>query len=341
MKKPTVAKFYRRALAAANPKLRWAEVPDCPMKVFVRILAERERAHPEQAVPTMEYRARVFSETAWKSEKIDNIKPVEWRAEYAWLYSIAMADGTFEAAPKQIWAAAYAVVRPDWDTGKVIALLDELERVGLLERKTDEHGKVWGRWTGAQQWLPKKEYVKAHRYKTGRSDLFSDGAAPEQPERSASATLAQRQRSAVPEVGLGLGVGSGEDSDSDTGLDAAKNSENEHRPEQSNPNPKSKGVFVPSTPTPAPTATSTPKAKRPVLSRDEYEHEKSRGKTDAQIAEWAAEVAAREPCPNCGAKHPLPACQPKKPIPMAPEQEKQFENQELPIVKVGVTVPCQ
>jgi|ERR1700723_2212977 len=65
------------------------------------------------------------------SDKIDNINPVSWRPEYAWLYPIALADGTFEAAPKLVWGKAYAVVRPDWNIEQVGQLLDEFERVGF------------------------------------------------------------------------------------------------------------------------------------------------------------------------------------------------------------------
>src|SRR5271157_4138617 len=123
MKKP-IAKIYRRALAAPNEKLGWVEIPDCPMEKFAQILALREQGHPEMAIPTLEVRARVFNEAAWKSEKVLSINPAEWIPEYAWLYSIALVDGTFEASPRQLWMAAY-VGRPDWNAEKVAQLLDE------------------------------------------------------------------------------------------------------------------------------------------------------------------------------------------------------------------------
>jgi hypothetical protein len=145
------------------------------MSLFAQQLAKREREQPEKrkAAGPLEYRARVFSETAWGSEKIGKIEPSEWRAEYAWLYSIAMVDGTFIAEPARIWAAAYALVRPGWDVAKVGQLLDEFQRVGLLERAKAEDGKTWGRWVGSENFQPKPERIKKAGYKQGRPDLFT------------------------------------------------------------------------------------------------------------------------------------------------------------------------
>jgi hypothetical protein len=244
--------------------------------------------------------ARVFNEAAWKSDKVLNIQPAEWIPEYAWLYSIALVDGTFEASPRLIWMAAYAG-RLDWDASKVGQLLDELERVGLLARTKDETGKVWGRWVGSEKFLPSKAHVDSHRYKKGRSDLFAvqSSAALDNPE--------QRQDSAgMSRLGLGVGVGVGSDSEleKESGVDvgfgfdsAAKGSEKEQR----NPNPKSECVFSSATPTPKPRA--TPTAKKQVLSPDEY-------RTAKAVEDWKAELAAREPCPGCGSPHlnPSPSC---------------------------------
>ncbi len=175
------AQRYYRSLARADSIIGWPEIPDCPMDVFAKIMQSRAELQPElltmtreevEAAGLVEKRTRLFSESAWKSEKIDKIEPVQWRAEYAWLYSIALADGTFEAAPKLVWSAAYAHARPDWDSSKVGELLDELERVGLLERATDENGKVWGHWVGSEPFLPSPERIKKSRYKVGRGDLF-------------------------------------------------------------------------------------------------------------------------------------------------------------------------
>ncbi|SRR6266481_2515287 len=238
--------------------------------------------------------ARVFSEAAWKSDKIFNIQPVEWRAEYSWIYSIALADGTFEASHRLVWSAAYATVRPDWDIDKVGKLLDELERVGLLQRTVADDGKVWGRWVGSEKFLPTEERCKTHRFKTGRRDLFkgSAGAAPEQHHDSAVAAPEEHH------LGVGVGYSLGEGKGTGVGLGSApKNSENELQP-------KSMSVDVLSSLTPG---TPQNRRQRPVLSPDEYDAKK----TERAAAEFAAEIAGREPCPVCTARHPLPFC--KKP----------------------------
>jgi len=243
--------------------------------------------------------ARVFSEAAWKSDKIFNIQPVEWRAEYAWLYSIALADGTFEASPRLVWMAAYASVRPDWEVDRIVRLMDELERVGLLQRTQDEQGKVWGWWVGSEKFLPTPERCETKRYKTGRRDLFkvSDGAAPPQHRGS-------------PAKVLDLVLVSEMDKEKGVVVAAPKDSENEQPPEQV----KSFGVSLSLTPTPAPTPTPKPTAtpKREVLPPDEYRRAKAAPELERSIAEFAAEIAGREPCPVCAARHPLPFCKEKK-----------------------------
>jgi hypothetical protein len=157
--------------------------------------------------------ARVVSEKLWTSEKVRNIKPEEWQPEYSWLLPIATADGTFECAPRLVWAQAYSCNRAKWNVDDVGLLLDELVRVGLLQRATDETGKVWGRWVGSEKFLPTKERCKTNRYKTGRGDLFeiSDGAAPAQRQESDGAATAQRPLGVGVVGGFGGGEGKGVD----------------------------------------------------------------------------------------------------------------------------------
>jgi hypothetical protein len=236
--------------------------------------------------------ARVISEKLWTSEKIRNIQPKEWQPEYAWLYPIALVDGTFECQPRLIWAQAYACNREEWSPEKVAQLLDELERVGLLQRSTAEDGKVWGRWAGSEKFSPTKEHIESHRYKTGRPDLF-----PNAPLRSsASAAPALPQRS-TGQSRLGVGVGSGIGIGKEVGVgSAAKDSEN------GKTNPKNGGAFS-STPTPTPQK----QRQRQVLSRDEYAHEQGRPADEARLASMKAEIEARPPCPGCGGRHPEPS----------------------------------
>lgn len=313
-RKPTVnqPQHYWRALAAANEKIGWEVIPDCPWNVFVQLMTLREQQHPEAAAPTIDYRARVFSEDAWKSEKVLNIQPAAWIPEYAWLYSIARADGTFEAAPRLVWMAAY-VGRSDWNVEQVGKLLDELERVGLLRRSKADDGKVWGFWVGSEKYGPSKERIEKARYKKGRSDLFanSDGAAQEQHGAAPRST-------ALHGLGVGVGLGEGEGKGNGLGSDAAKSSENEQPQEQVKSASSEEQSLPPNTVAPKPEAFTNrieyaaachaagvlPVARavfksRVVLPKDEYLHEKSKPATDAAIAEELAagrRANGYEPC---------------------------------------------
>jgi hypothetical protein len=215
--------------------------------------------------------SRLFSEAVWMSEKIDSLQPQEWRPEYAWLYPIALADGTFEAAPKLVWGAAYAFSRPDWNPAKVAKLLDELERVGLLTRQADESGKVWGRWVGADKHLPTPERAKKLRLKRGRGDLFAAATTQQQDSDVAAPALLRSCYVAATgggRSGSGLGIGIGEGLGVGSDVDAAKGSGNEpkqpQKPEQVKTNSKSEASFVSgpdldlkATPAPKPAAMKT------------------------------------------------------------------------------------
>ena len=68
---------------------------------------------------------------------------------------------------------------PDWNVDRVLKLLTELERVGLLERRTDGDGRVWGHWvvpinpeTGEPEFEQSPERMATAHYKKGRRDLF-------------------------------------------------------------------------------------------------------------------------------------------------------------------------
>jgi hypothetical protein len=198
--------------------------------------------------------ARVVSEKIWSSQKVRNINPEEWQPEYSWLLPIAAADGTFEADAHLVWAQAYSCNRRQWNTENVGRLLDELERVGLLQRADDENGKVWGRWVGSEKFLPSKERCRTNRYKTGRGDLFeaSDGAAPAQRQESDVAATAQRPLG----VGVGSGVGFGEGLGNGVGVDLVCGQGSVNEQEQvksvcSSPSPTSTATAA-ATPTPTP-----------------------------------------------------------------------------------------
>jgi hypothetical protein len=235
--------------------------------------------------------ARLFYEQAWTSDKVCSIEPAAWIPEYAWLYSIAAADGTFEASPRLIWLAAYAA-RPDWDIAKVAELLDAFARAGLLQRKQDEHGKVWGWWTGSKPFLPSKERIEKSRYRKGRGDLFDGSNAAAQCASAAAACNSDAApccpAAAAPQhcLGVGVGVGSGEGEGLGVGLDLApKISEKEHSQEQSKP----EGVGFSSLSSP-PTPTPEPRLRK-IVPRAEFESKKIE-KEHTKIASTEQELIA-------------------------------------------------
>jgi hypothetical protein len=90
----------------------------------------------------------VDGEGIWRSDKLQRLV-ARWRPEYANLVPLALANGTFEANPRRIWAQVYSYNRPDMTAENVSAILDALEYSKLLFRWTDQpSGKVWGYWVG-------------------------------------------------------------------------------------------------------------------------------------------------------------------------------------------------
>src|SRR5260370_21447202 len=94
----------------------------------------------------------VDGDAIWLSNKIRQVQPPSFRAEYTWLLTLAEGDGTFECDPRQVWARAYAFNREDITAEIVQKMLDEFERVGLLVRR--QNGKLWGYWVGIESRLP-------------------------------------------------------------------------------------------------------------------------------------------------------------------------------------------
>lgn len=232
--------------------------------------------------------ARIISERLWHSSKVSNIQPKEWRPEYAWLVAIAFVDGTFEADPQEIWARAYAYSRPDWNAEKVVQLLDEFERVGLLQRIKDKDGRVWGFWTGSDNFTPPPS--KRNHYRAGKRSLFSLGA--NNGETLCTQGEAAVQTGGTPAVLLSsetLTLGLTET----LTLTQTQCLKDDQEPDQPQGQQQKRGVsgVVSLEATPI-TAEATPKAarRRPVLSADEYD----RQQVEQAVAELAAEMAAKK-----------------------------------------------
>ncbi len=155
-------------------------------------------------------------EGLWSSRKIARLQG-RFKAEYANLIPLALANGVFECEPHLIWSRVYAFNRPEVDDCIVAELLSDLERVGLLFRWTDASGHPWGYWIGADKpgRLPPKSRERHEREgpKPPQEELTTFLAALETDHGQPLAN----QRSADGCVGTGTGSGTGFCTGSGTG----------------------------------------------------------------------------------------------------------------------------
>ena len=92
----------------------------------------------------------IDGEGLWRSDKLAQVEPPSFRAEYACLLPLALANGVFEANPRRIWATVYSYNRPDVGVEQVENILAEFERVKLIFTWTDG-GKSWGYFVGIEK----------------------------------------------------------------------------------------------------------------------------------------------------------------------------------------------
>ena len=104
----------------------------------------------------------VDGDALWRSDKLAQVTPAPFRAEYANMIPLAQADGTFECNPRRVWADVYSYNRPDITVEMVDEILKEFERVNLLKRSTRK-GKDWGFWVGIESRLPVATQSQASR----------------------------------------------------------------------------------------------------------------------------------------------------------------------------------
>jgi hypothetical protein len=143
---------------------------------------------------------RIISDISWKSKKVRQIKPLEFRPEYAWLIPLANDCGVFEFDAESIWQDAYAGVRPDWTPEKVQQLMDEFVRVGLWET-FEQAGHTYAWLVGSQKpgLLPKPSERSAKSLRPPDALLA----------RHSSGTSAPHGREGATGYGNGDGFGSG------------------------------------------------------------------------------------------------------------------------------------
>jgi hypothetical protein len=92
----------------------------------------------------------IDGEGLWRSDKLARVEPPGFRAEYACLLPLALANGVFEANARRIWATVYSYNRPDVNVETVEKILAEFERVKLLFAWIDA-GKTWGYFVGIEK----------------------------------------------------------------------------------------------------------------------------------------------------------------------------------------------
>lgn len=156
----------------------------------------------------------VDGDALWRSHKLRKVEPAKYRAEFANLIPMALANGVFEAEPELVWAEVYSFNRPDIQLSDVISILDEFERVGLLCRWQDVNGiqkelngskpegKVWGYWIGIEK--PGRLPGASRRGKNERI-----GPTPPLSVDSIKRSLESSERSKGTDLCLGSGFGSG------------------------------------------------------------------------------------------------------------------------------------
>ena len=88
----------------------------------------------------------------WKSDKLARIQPEWMRSEYANWIPLALANGTFEADTRRIWAEVYSYNRPDIALEDTEEIKREFCRVGLLFLWPDDvSGKIWAYFVGIEK----------------------------------------------------------------------------------------------------------------------------------------------------------------------------------------------
>ena len=155
----------------------------------------------------------VDGEGLWRSDKLAEINPAWIKSEYANLLPLALANGSFEANPRRIWSTVYSYNRPEITVEQVEQILDELERVKLLFRWTDEStGKTGGYFVGIEKpgRLPSASRLQNNHELLGPKlpkEMLQKFLS--QPETTGQPLASQPVANGPLGFGLGLGLGSG------------------------------------------------------------------------------------------------------------------------------------
>lgn len=158
----------------------------------------------------------VDGEALWGSDKLNQVHPERFRAEFATLVPLALANGSFECDARKIWSRVFSFNRPDVPVEQVETMLDEFERVKMLFRWTAADGKVWGHWVGSDKpgRLPAPSQIKKGE-KTGapvpqdQLQAFLRRDSPRPSKGEPQGTPGKAQGDSLAGSGNGNGKGSG------------------------------------------------------------------------------------------------------------------------------------
>ena len=149
----------------------------------------------------------VDGEGLWLSNKLNRV-PEKYRAEYANLIPLALANGTFECDVRKVWSRVYSYNRPDVHVENVEEMLECFEHAKMLFRWKTEAGAEWGFWVGIDK--PGRLPAKTHRNRYASGEHV--------PQQQLAAFLAQenhlppdkvRTDSGLSPTMLGFGLGLG------------------------------------------------------------------------------------------------------------------------------------
>jgi hypothetical protein len=150
----------------------------------------------------------------WKSSKLAHCRQ-QFIPEYAWLYGLADANGSFELTnPRVIWGLAYAI-RPQFSVEDLIEILNEFHQHGLLFT-WDVPPRRFGHWTGSDARGRLPAPTQRWKYPTNiplpPKDLLEQYLTSFSNDSRVNLDLIYRGLGVGVGVGVGLGVGGGQDS---------------------------------------------------------------------------------------------------------------------------------
>jgi hypothetical protein len=144
----------------------------------------------------------------WASDKLAACEE-SCRVEYAWLYGIADANGSFELTNlRTIWGRISAI-RPKFAIKRLESVLGEFHSNGLLFI-WDHDGKKYGHWTGSDR--PGRLPKQSHR---GRYEIHAPQVPQNQLDAYIAGVISRHKRESTPGIasknaqGVGVGVGVG------------------------------------------------------------------------------------------------------------------------------------